>query len=86
MPIGVLRWSLNYAKSPRPSFGGIFETIKRRLAALATKEFTKEVEKINSFRNSYIAHQEQELTDVAQAREALKEWSKGLYDIWKAHH
>ena len=86
MPIGVLRWSLNYAKSPRPSFGGIFETIKQRFATLATKEFVKEVEKINSFRNSYIAHQEQELSDVAQAREALKEWSKGLYDIWKAHH
>ncbi len=86
MPIGVLRWSLNYAKSPRPSFGGIFGTIKQRFGTIATKEFVKEVERINSFRNSYIAHQEQELSDVAQAREALKGWSKGLYDIWKAHH
>jgi type III restriction enzyme len=86
MPIGVLRWSLNYAKSPRPSFGGIFTTIKQRFGGIATKEFVKEIEHINAFRNSYIAHQEKELDDVSQAREALKEWSRGLYDIWKVHH
>jgi type III restriction enzyme len=86
MPIGVLRWSLNYAKSPRPSFGGIFGTIKGRFKGIATKEFVKEVERINAFRNLYIAHQEKELKDVNQARDALKEWSTGLYNIWKAHN
>ena len=86
MPIGVLRWSLNYAKSPRQSFGGIFESIKNRFAPLASKEFIKQIEKINGFRNTYVAHQEQPLEDVEQARAALKEWAGGLCDIWKAHH
>ena len=86
MPIGVLRWSLNYAKSSRESFGGIFDSIKKCFASIATKEFVKQIEKINGFRNTYIAHQEQPLEDVEQARGALKEWSAGIYDIWKAHH
>ena len=86
MPIGVLRWSLNYAKSPRQSFGGIFESIKKRFAPIASKEFVKQIEKINGFRNTYVAHQEQPLEDVEQARAALKEWSAALYDLWKAHH
>jgi type III restriction enzyme len=86
MPIGVLRWSLNYAKSPRPSFGGVFDTIKKRFGGIATKEFVKQIERISAFRNTYIAHQEQELSDVSEAREALKQWSVGLFDIWRAHH
>jgi type III restriction enzyme len=86
MPIGVLRWSLNYAKSPRQSFGGIFDSVKKRFAPIASKEFVKQIEKINGFRNTYVAHQEQPLEDVEQARTALKEWSAGLCDIWKAHH
>jgi hypothetical protein len=85
-PIGVLRWSLNYAKSTRQSFGGIFEAIKRRFAPIASKEFVKQIEKINGFRNTYVAHQEQPLEDVEQARSALKEWAAGLYALWKAHH
>jgi hypothetical protein len=86
MPIGVLRWSLNYARSPRPSFGGIFDSIKQRFEGIATKDFVKEIEKINGFRNTYIAHQEQPLEDVSQTRDALKKWCKGLWDIWSAHH
>ncbi len=86
MPIGVLRWSLNYAKSARQSFGGIFDTIKKRFAPIASKEFVKQIERINGFRNTYVAHQEQPLEDVEQARVALKEWSAALYQLWKAHH
>jgi type III restriction enzyme len=86
MPIGVLRWSLNYAKSSRESFGGIFDSVKSRFSPLASKDFVKQIERINAFRNTYVAHQELPLEDVEQARSALKEWGAGLCDIWKAHH
>lgn len=86
MPIGVLRWCLTYAKSPRPSFGPIFDSIKTRFSRLTSKEFIKLIEHINAFRNTYVAHQEQPLEDVEQGRAALKEWASGLCDIWKAHH
>jgi type III restriction enzyme len=86
MPIGVLRWSLNYAKSPRQSFGRVFDSVKNRFGSIASKEFVKQIEKINAFRNTYVAHQELPLEDVEQARVALKDWSTGLCGIWKAHH
>ena len=68
------------------SFGPIFDSIKKRFSALASKELVKLIEHINAFRNTYVAHQEQPLEDAEQARAALKEWAAGLYDIWKAHH
>jgi type III restriction enzyme len=86
MPIGVLRWSLSFAKSPKPPLGGIFDSVLKQFAPIATKEFLKEIEKIAAFRNTYIAHQERPLEDAAQAKEALKEWSTVLYRIWKVHH
>ena len=87
MPIGVLRWSLNYAKSSRESYGGIFSSVKRRFAPIASTEFVKQIEKITAFRNTYVAHQELPLEDVQQERAALMEWAAaGLYDIWKAHN
>lgn len=85
MPIGVLRWSLNYAKSNRPEFDGIIATVKNRFGPIATPEFVNLVKDINVFRNNYIAHQEMELDDVDEAREGLRTWVKGLYDIWKVH-
>jgi type III restriction enzyme len=86
MPIGVLRWTLNFAKSPKPVLGGIFDAVLKRFAPIATKDFVKQIEKTAAFRNTYIAHQERLLEDAAQAREALKDWIAVLYRIWKVHH
>jgi hypothetical protein len=36
------------------------------------------VDRIYSFRNEFIAHQEKELIDPEQAREALKDWISSL--------
>jgi type III restriction enzyme len=36
------------------------------------------VTKINDFRNTYVAHQEQELTDSKKAENALMQWISGL--------
>lgn len=86
MPIGVLRWSLNYAKSDRPEFDGIIATVKNRFGPIATPGFVKLIKSINAFRNNYIAHQEMELDDVEEAKTGLAEWLNGLYQIWKAHN
>jgi type III restriction enzyme len=86
MPIGVLRWTLSFAKSPKPAFGGIFDAVLKRFAPIATKDFVKQIEKTAAFRNTYIAHQERLLEDAAQARQALKDWIGVLYRIWKVHH
>jgi hypothetical protein len=45
-----------------------------KFAAVAKTVLPDVVEKVYSFRNEFIAHQEKELIDPEQAREALKEW------------
>lgn len=81
MPIGVLRWTLNYAKSPRPNFGGVFNAIRVNMGPMASREFAKQIEAVNKFRNNYFAHQDRELTDVEKARQGLRDWITALAEM-----
>jgi len=74
MPVGLLRWCLEYAKSPRTPPGGIFNAVKIKFVAPAKTVLPNSVEKVYSFRNEFIAHQEKELVDPELARQALKDW------------
>lgn len=40
-----------------------------------------EVAEINDFRNTYVAHQEKELTDTKLAKKHLSKWIVGLKSI-----
>ena len=40
------------------------------------------IDKINSFRNEYVAHQDRELSDQEITKQALTQWTSGLYKIW----
>ena len=42
--------------------------------------------RVYDFRNRYVAHQKEELTDVDLTRQALAEWSKCLCRVWALHH
>lgn len=81
MPIGVLRWTLNYAKSPRANFGGIFDAIRTQMGPISTREFAKQIEGVNKFRNNHVAHQDIPLTDVEKARQGLREWIGALAEM-----
>jgi len=83
-PIGLLRWCLQYAREAGTTPGGAFETV--RLHFNSTPEDTyKLVNRLNTFRNDYVAHQNKELADADLARTALKEWASGLTVIWRMH-
>jgi type III restriction enzyme len=58
--------------------GGVFEAIKAGFKMAGGMDFLTVVMKINDFRNTYIAHQEQELKDVSIARKNLGQWIAGL--------
>jgi len=47
------------------------------------RKFLETVIRINDFRNTYIAHQEQELTDKYLAEQELKIWIEALHMIGK---
>ena len=69
-----------------PAFRTDFRLDKGTVCHDSIKRFHQADRTYQRFRNTFVAHQEQPLEDVEQARAALKEWSAGLCDIWKAHH
>jgi type III restriction enzyme len=86
MPIGLLHWCLDYTWHSRRIVGGVFQAVKTRFVDAAKTDLYEVIDRIYSFRNEYIAHQERELSDPALARQALCEWVKGLHRIWRLHH
>lgn len=82
MPIGLLRWCLDYAGSTRRKVGGVFEVVRARFGELAQDDFLSAIDTIYSFRNEYVAHQDRELSDPELAKQALIQWTNTLYRIW----
>jgi type III restriction enzyme len=81
MPIGLLRWCLDYVQTRR-RIGGVFEAVRKSFDGISNPDLFSIVNNIYQFRNEYIAHQDRELTDPVLANEALGVWSKGLFAIW----
>jgi type III restriction enzyme len=83
-PIGLLRWCLQYARestlAPSPALAATRRNFSNVDAAIHTL-----INRINTFRNDYVAHQNKELTDSAIAREALVEWAAGNVALWRLH-
>ncbi|MFC1816459.1 restriction endonuclease subunit R, partial [Thermodesulfobacteriota bacterium] len=82
MPIGLLRWILDYSKSTRRKISGVFEAVRIQLADVSQTDLVSVLDSIYNFRNEYIAHQDRELSDIELAGRSLKEWANGLYKIW----
>jgi type III restriction enzyme len=86
MPIGLLKFCLEYSQGDY-NIGGVFNAVKQSFSRFKTKEnLYNAVKEIYDFRNTYIAHQEKELSDIEIAREGLIKWISGLYQIYFAHH
>jgi type III restriction enzyme len=81
--IGLLRSCLDYALNDTTKIGGVFEALKTQLRFQGGRKLLETVTRINDFRNTYIAHQEQELTDKNLAEQELKIWIEALHIIGK---
>ncbi len=79
--IGLLRSCLDYALNDTTKIGGVFEAVRSQLRFQGGRKFLETVTRINDFRNTYIAHQEQELTDRDLAGQELKIWIEALRTI-----
>lgn len=82
MPIGLLRWCLDYASTGRRKIGGIFEFVRTSFADVSRTDLFSVIDAIYSFRNEYVAHQDRELNNAELAMQALVQWTNGLYRIW----
>lgn len=86
MPLGLLSFCLQYAQTYLVSpISGIFENVSKNFAKFNGSQLGDQVNSIRAFRNSYIAHQEKELTDIVLARNELRNWISGLATIYNAH-
>ncbi len=81
MPIGVLRFCLEYAESPADRVGGVFESIRGNFRDLSGVGLLALLTEVYDFRNKYVAHQDEELRDAAGARAALKKWTALLVQL-----
>ncbi len=79
--IGLLRSCLDYALNDTTKIGGVFEALQTQLRFPGGRKVLETVTRINDFRNTYIAHQEQELTDKNLAEQELKIWIEALQMI-----
>jgi type III restriction enzyme len=79
--IGLLRSCLDFALNDTTKIGGVFEALKIQLRFQGGRKVLETVTRINDFRNTYIAHQEQELTDKNLAEQELKIWIEALHMV-----
>jgi len=77
-PLGLLRGCLDYALNDNTRIGGVFDAIRNRFKVQGGRDLLATVTDINNFRNTYVAHQEKELTDAGLAEKNLKQWIHGL--------
>ena len=83
-PMGLLRTCLEYARQGPPVVGGIFAAVRKELADLAQGDLLEAVSRVYAFRNKYVAHQEEPLTDPDTAKDALAQWARALHRIWSS--
>jgi type III restriction enzyme len=83
-PLGLLRSCLDFALNDKTKLPGVFDAVRLRFRQTGALDLLSKVAKINEFRNTYVAHQEQELTDPRKAEVALKDWIAGLKAISEA--
>lgn len=95
MPLGLLAFCLDYAKQgeavgamarPRPELGGVFRAVREQFAPRKNSSLAATLNHIKDFRNEWIAHAKQELTDATLVKRELKIWIGGLEQIYRAHH
>ena len=86
MPLGLLAFCLDYGRRDDQPVGGVFKSIREKFSQFKDTALYQMIDNIKEFRNTFVAHQEKELTDRKIAKAALKAWIVGLTQIYRIHH
>ncbi len=76
--IGLLRSCFDFAVNDTSELGGVFDAVRTGFKIPGAPKLLERISKVNEFRNTYIAHHEEELTDTALAEANLKYWVETL--------
>ncbi len=77
-PLGLLRSCMDYALNDNTKIGGVFDSVRAKFKVAGGRALLSTVSEINDFRNKYVAHQEEELTDRKLTETQLKGWIEAL--------
>ncbi len=80
-PIGLLRSCLDYSLNCTTKIDGVFTALRNQFWIQSGHKLLEIIDRINKFRNTYIAHQEKELTDRNMARQELNVWIEALQQL-----
>ncbi len=83
-PLGLLRSCMDYALNDTTKLGGVLDAVRTAFKVKGGRELLDIVQKMNDFRNTVVAHQDEELRDVARAKRELSAWIKGIHAIGQA--
>jgi len=78
MPIGLLRTCLDLALNGRVKPGGVFEAVSKTFKVDGARKILQQVQQVYDFRNTYVAHQQQELKDPGLAQRNIILWINTL--------
>lgn len=76
--IGLLRSCFDFAVNDTSGLDGVFDAVRTGFQIPGAPKLLQRVSTVNTFRNTYVAHHEQELTDTAIAEKNLKYWVETL--------
>jgi type III restriction enzyme len=76
-PIGLLRSCLD-ALNDNTEISGVFESVKEQFRFQGARKLLEATERVNNFRNTRIAHQEEPLTDKKATERELIAWVNAM--------
>lgn len=76
--LGLLRNCLDYALNDNTKIGGVFDAVKAKFKVEGARKFLDTLTRVNDFRNTRVAHQEQPVTDAKLAQRELVAWIDAL--------
>lgn len=78
MPVGLLRFCLEYAAKDDPAPAGVLSSVRSQFGDLAREDLAALLGEVYDFRNTYVAHVKEELTNETDAEGALRQWVRAL--------
>jgi len=84
MKLGTLLFCLRYAKEDGGGVAGVWKDVARAFAGADMAKLYDDLEKVNSIRNTRVAHVETRLSDAGEAWEAMSVWLRCLNQMVSA--
>jgi len=78
MKLGTLLFCLRYAKEGGGEVSGVWKDVQEIFSGSEMASLYGDLEKVNTFRNTHVAHVETRLNDANEAWEAMKVWLRTL--------